>query len=123
MVNRRFVAALVVGGVIAAASAHAFVGPRVNHLTFSGAVALPGVTLGAGSYAFERLEQRADLVRVWNSDRTQALYTGFTRSVPRPRGLNPNQTLILGESVRGQAPPIVIWYPIGEANGHEFLYR
>lgn len=124
MSNRRFVVAAlaaVVLGVLAA-SAQAFVGMHTNQLTFSGAVALPGVVLPSGSYSFEAMQESSNLVRVWNRNHTRVFYTGFTRQVDRPRNLDPKRTVILGEATRGEAPPITVWYPIGEARGHEFIY-
>ena len=95
---------------------------RTMHLTFSGAVGLPGVTLSAGTYIFERADpmMSADIVRVLSPDRRQVYFTAFTERVsrPAPRG----RTIVLGEAPRGAAPPILEWYPMGESRGHGFVY-
>jgi hypothetical protein len=111
--------------VVAAATSYAFVGDRVNNLKFNRSVALPGVTLSAGAYRFEVLDPGVgvDIVRVWNADHTRVFYTGITRAVDRPRHMDPTRILELGESVAGEAPPILAWYPIGSPSGHEFIYR
>jgi len=90
MLTRRFVlaaGALVVVALIGAASTHAW-SIRVNHLTFSGAVALPGVTLAAGSYTFQAgpLDTDPNIVRVLTRDGRRVLYQGFTTPVSRPGG-------------------------------------
>src|SRR5688572_9768318 len=60
-------------------------GNTVNHLTFSGAVSIPGAVLPAGTYTFEAL--KADVVRVSSRDGLRVFYTGFTHQVPRPNML------------------------------------
>ena len=125
MMNRRTMVATAVLAVLAAATSYAFSGTRINNLTFSRPVALPGVTLSAGAYSFEVLEPGVgvDIVRVWNRERSRVFYTGITRSVDRPRRMDPSRVVDLGESVAGGAPPIRVWYPIGQSSGHEFLYQ
>jgi hypothetical protein len=123
MMNRRTATVTLVLGLLAAATSYAFVGDRINNLTFSRSVALPGVMLSAGSYSFEVLEPGVgvDIVRVWNRDRTRVFYTGITRAVDRPRH-DPKRIMQFGESVGGAAPPILVWYPINAPTGHEFIY-
>lgn len=96
---------------------------RITHLTFSGAVALPGVTLGAGSYTFELVEPGHDIVRVLSRDRSTVYYMGFTRPVQRPAPLAADCFITLGESHAGVAPPITAWYPVGRSMGNQFIYR
>lgn len=127
MVKRQSVLIACVAAVVCAAavaSSEAFVSPRANNLTFSGAVALPGVVLPAGSYTFEVVEPGVgnSTVRVWSRDHRRVFFTGLTLQVSRPRGMDPNRTILLGESVHGEAPPIHVWYPIGDSMGREFLY-
>lgn len=124
MMNRRTAVAAVILALVAAASSYAFGSTRINNLTFSRSVALPGVTLAAGSYSFEVLEPGVgvDIVRVWNKDRNRVFYTGITMSVERPRHMDPKRIVEFGESVGGAAPPILAWYPIASSTGHEFIY-
>lgn len=126
--SRRF--ALLTCGVafslLAALAGHASGNPSRNHLTFSGKVALPGVVLPAGSYTFELANQDStgDIVRVSSRERRPVVhFLGYTRRVQRPRGLDSQTHVILGEAAPGSAAPIRVWYPIGESTGHEFVYR
>jgi hypothetical protein len=112
---------LVVVAVLGAASVQAW-STRVNHLTFSGAVSLPGVTLAAGTYTFEAgpVETDPNIVRVLTRDGRRVLYTGFTTPVSRPAGRVP--AVMFGEARAGQPTPIRVWYPSGASIGHQFRY-
>jgi len=107
--------ALVVGAVSAQTLS------RVNHLTFSQPVALPGVVLSPGSYAFELNASANNVVRVMTRDRQQHLFIGMTVPVGRPAGPRP-ASVLLGEAQAGQPTPIRVWYPANSANGYQFLY-
>jgi hypothetical protein len=124
MVNRKTVLAFVMAGVMMAATSYAFVNTRVNNLTFSRSVQLPGVRLAAGAYSFEVLDPGVgiDIVRVWDREHTRIYYTGITRMVALPRGGQPNRVVVFGEALEGGVPPILVWYPIGSPKGHEFVY-
>src|SRR5437016_14208573 len=58
---------------------------RTNHLTFSGPVALPGVTLPAGTYVFELASPQTspDIVCVRNAEWTMADLRAFTERIDR----------------------------------------
>ncbi len=123
-----------VTGVLAAAVLGAFLGlsgeasvtsARTTLLTFNAAVALPGVTLPAGSYTFELAEPDTNLdsVRVMNRERTRIHFMGFTARTPRPRDMPQQQHVTFGESRRGTPTPITVWFPRGASIGHEFIYR
>jgi hypothetical protein len=127
MVNHK-----VVGAVCAAAMFALVLTPRVGatgdakttYLTFSQPVALPGVSLGSGTYIFEiaNPETTADVVRVLSRDRSISYFMGFTRAVNRPNGMARTQSVSLGESAAGVAPPITTWWPRYESTGREFVY-
>lgn len=127
MFNRKSVAAfgLALGLMVAAASAHAW-DPlhRTTSLTFSRAVSLPGVSLAAGTYVFEVAdpESGSNVVRVRATDYRHVYFAGITHRVQRPAGLNANRSIVFGEPAAGMAPPIVAWYPQGDAMGREFIY-
>ena len=106
-------------------STQAVLTPTVNHLTFSKAVALPGVVLPAGAYTFEAGADITDrnIVRVRARNGQEPLYLGFTREVRRSAGIPSNQMVSFGEAPTGQPTPIVAWYEIDSSTGHEFLYR
>lgn len=126
MFSRKFV--LSVCGVAAmtmimAGSVDAFVNARrTNHLTFRVPVALPGVTLAAGTYTFE-VDGRTDVVRVLSRDGSQIYFLGFTTQIQRPAGLPSDRPVTFGEARVGTPWPITAWYPIGESRGHQFTHR
>ncbi len=98
---------------------------KVNHLTFSKAVALPGVVLPPGAYTFERGSETStrDIVMVRARNGGEPLYQGFTQAVRRSAGIPYDRMVSFGEAPTGQPTPIVAWYEIGSSTGHEFLYR
>jgi hypothetical protein len=114
------VAALV--GLVSGQTSHALV-TTANRLTFGGPVALPGVVLPAGSYSFEVMDPVARIVSVWNRDRTRVLFVGPTIETERPRTISAAQAIAFGEASVGAPQPIRVWYPVGRATGHQFIYR
>ena len=104
-------------------TASAWSNPRLNYLTFNGAVALPGVSLPAGTYVFEVVTANAagPVVRV-SSKAGRHYFMGFTQVVERPRGGRTTQLVQFGEAPAGTPPPIAEWYPIGSSRGHRFMY-
>jgi hypothetical protein len=126
--NRRgllVVAGLALVGLVAAAPGDANVDTeRTTQLTFSKPFSLPGVTLGAGTYIFERAAPLSaiEVVRISSRDRRFVYYMGFTELVQRPRGGNASP-VTFGEAPAGAAVPVRDWYPAGTSTGHRFLYR
>ena len=97
---------------------------HTNRLTFDGPVRLPGVTLVAGSYLFERVEPtNADVIVVRSNDRTKVYFMASTRRTERPAGLPAGRMVTFGEVGRGVVPPITAWYPDGQQTGHAFVYK
>jgi hypothetical protein len=96
---------------------------RLTYLTFSGPIALPGVTLAAGTYAFEIVSPDSPtVVLVRNQSRTQVFYMGMTQRVARPAGAPPDMQVRLGEARRGEATPLVAWFPVDMSDGRQFIY-
>jgi len=93
-------------------------------LTFSKPVALPGVSLGAGTYVFERAAPNGavEVVRVSSQDRRFVYYMGFTELVNRPVSGN-TPAITFSEAPKGAPLPIKEWYPTFTSTGHRFLYR
>ena len=126
-INRRGMVALfgvLLVGLVAAARGDANIdSERTTQLTFSKPFALPGVTLGAGTYTFERAAPLSaiEVVRVSSQDRRKVYYMGFTQLVEKPRGVKSPVTF--GEAPKGAPVPIRDWYPEGTSTGHRFLYR
>lgn len=115
---------LFLGLVLAAAATRASTTDHVMYVTFSGAVALPGVELSAGTYVFELADGISDhsVVRVSSKDRRKTYLQAFTNPIERPRNLKEGQIVTLGESARGVAPQVRAWYPDGASMGREFIY-
>lgn len=97
---------------------------RMMYVKFTHPVALPGVSLGAGTYVFE-LPAPVDawsVVRVTSQDRRTVYLTAFTHVVERPRGLRPDQAISFGEAAPNLPQPIRVWWPAAESTGREFIY-
>ena len=125
--NRRgmlmVIGGLALVGLVAAAPGDAGVDShRTTQLTFSKPFSLPGVSLGAGTYIFERAAPQSaiEVVRVSSRDHRFVYYTGFTELVERPAHA---QQITFGEAAAGSALPIKEWYPTFTSTGHRFLYR
>ena len=104
---------------------HAMMNPaHTTTITFSQAIRLPGVALGAGTYIFERvLGSNPDLIVVRSRDRAKVYFMGNTERVSRPRGASLQAPVVtLGEARPGAPVPIVAWYPSGSTRGHRFVY-
>lgn len=96
---------------------------RTAYLTFSGRFALPGISLPAGTYVFERADEDiSNLVRVSNRERTRVYLTAFTAVIERPEGLPPHRQVTFEEVSQGVTPPVRAWYPAGESVGYRFEY-
>ena len=128
MVNRKAVVAAC-GGVIAVlvmtavASGSSMLLTKANQVTFTGPVALPGVTLAGGTYIFEQLSPTSpDVIRVWSKDRSRVYFQAFTVRVARPAGMPANRIVSFGEAVAGVPAPITAWYPVHSTMGHRFVY-
>jgi hypothetical protein len=122
--GKRRSASAVVCIIVLLAAAVSLHGQSANTTTFvtvSGPVALPGLTLGAGTYIFEVVDPyKYDIVTVLNKDRSKVYYSGFTRRVNRPTGQV--GAVSIEEAPPGVAPRILEWYPIGLSTGHGFIY-
>ena len=112
-------AAVVVIALSALSSGVSASASNTMYLTFSGPVGLPGVTLPAGTYIFERVDMpdRINLVRVSARNRSHVYLTAFINIVQRPRGLKSNQSVTFREGRPGAAPAIASWFPMGAGEG------
>jgi hypothetical protein len=123
MLNLKSAAAIGAVAVLLGFSLHARANVSdTSYLTFSRAVSLPGVTLPAGTYIFERAsENTPDIVHVLSRDRKTVYFMAFTTPIARPQGLD-NGVVLLGEAAAGAAIPVRAWFPIGQTVGHQFNY-
>ena len=127
MMTRKSVVTACSGAALAllmTAGSYAWTMSRTTSLSFSGPVALPGVTLAAGTYVFERALPDGDvhIIRISSPDHRTVYLTTFTNLVERPAGVPADRLVILGEPRAGAAPPVKAWFPMGERQGHEFIY-
>jgi len=125
--NRRLF--LAIGGVLFALVSTAPVNGfgNAHHttvLSFNTPFALPGMSLPAGTYVFERINTEAslDVVRVMSRDRMKTYAVRLTTAVDRPRNLASNRQIVFGEAKAGVAPRVVAWYPLDSDRGHAFIY-
>ena len=122
-IRKSLLVTVVIGVVlVGAAAAHAWL-TETNYMTFSGPVGLPGVTLPAGTYTF-RTPSGFDrnIVQVMNRAETKSYYMGITRPVSRPRRNSTELLVTVGEAPAGQVRPIQSWFPLGQMEGHAFIY-
>jgi hypothetical protein len=116
---------VVLGLSAGAASVHGWTtANRLTYLTFSGPVALPGVILNAGTYAFELADGggTSNLVLVRNKNLSHVYFLGFTERVDRPASIKAGSSVSLAEARHGEAPSIVAWYPPDTRDGLKFIY-
>ena len=94
------------------------------YYSFSRPVALPGVTLAPGTYAFEVRDPNTanNVILVRDRTRSRSLFSGFTHRALRPQNWNEKRQIVLGEAAPGEAAPILAWYPVDTATGYEFIY-
>ncbi len=123
--RRRAVAILALAIVAAGSGTHESAAAAAgDRLTFSQPTALPGVTLPAGEYIFERasVDNSANIVRVRDANRSAVRFMGYTHEVRRPNRDASKRFVDLGEAVPGQPTPIRVWYPGGLNRGYAFTW-
>ena len=124
--STRFFTAAIAALAVSAPALHATINPaRTTYVTFSGPVALPGVSLSPGSYVFELASPSGDqtIVRVSSRDRSRLYLMTYTRIVARPASIPSGQLIAFGETTPGEPSTVVAWYPEGDATGRQFIYR
>lgn len=96
---------------------------HTSYLTFSAAVALPHVTLPAGTYIFERVFAGApSVVIVRGIDGRRVHFMASTQPRIRPLTLPADQVVTFGEADRDRPRPITVWYPREAELGYAFVY-
>jgi len=112
----------VVGVLLAAMTAGAGPWDRRTHFTFSGPVAVPGLTLPAGEYIF-RLVDTIDrsVIQVLSADGQQSYAMFFGHRVFRTDVLTVPELRFM-ETAAGMPPAIESWWYPGVRDGYEFLY-
>lgn len=115
------IVALVLGFAFMLPVLHADEINQATKVTFSQPVQVPGRTLPAGTYWFERAGVNdSELIRVYNSNH-QFITTLFTASGQRLETTD-HTAFIFAHRGDGKPQAIVAWFYPGETLGHEFLY-
>ena len=114
-------AALLLGASLAAAQG--LDTNRTTIMTFSAPVALPGVTLPAGSYMFKLADSQTNrnIVQVFDKDRTKIFATILAISAQRNRPAD-DTVVTFKEGPASAAPAVQYWFYPGETIGQEFAY-
>jgi hypothetical protein len=118
-------AAALVAALMPIASDAASPSSRLTRIQFNRTLALPGVTLPPGSYTFEIANPTTSANAVLVSSgpgQHKVHFLGLTRRIERPRNLQKDQVITIGEAPAGMPVPITAWYPIGSSSGHQFVY-
>jgi len=115
------VAAALVCGLSAPAAAYTF--DNRTLFTFSRPIALPGVTLPAGTYTFRLADPTTarKVVQVLNHNGTQSY--ALLLSIPAMRADIPTEPEIsFMETAAGMPAAVKIWWQEGSTRGYEFIY-
>jgi hypothetical protein len=128
MFSRKSFVKLLAATVVTVAASHSIhagvTENRTTFLTFNRPVALPGVSLGSGTYIFEMADPLGayGVVRVLSRDRKIVYLTAFTDEVVRPDNAPRGQHVSFGESASDRPVPISIWWS-DDSVGRKFIYR
>jgi hypothetical protein len=128
--TRRWLIALPAAALLAALAASpgaaGTTAGKTTVLQVNRTMALPGVTLPPGTYAFEvanaDTSRNVVLVTSRGSGPRKVHFLGLTRLVDRPRSVPAGQVIAIGEAPTGEPVPITAWYPVGFNSGHQFIY-
>lgn len=83
----------------------------IVHLTFSGSIRLPGVTIAAGTYTFKRVGPA--MIQVLSRDRRTSF--GVFMTIPALRAeRSSTQEVVFGKAPVGEPPPLDEWFPVRE---------
>ena len=123
MLKRLLTTSVLVVLVGAASGANAFTSDKRTYFTFSQPVALPGVTLPAGTYMFLHPSPMTDyhIIQVMNEQQNQSF--GFFLTIPNPRLTAASETVVtFRETPVGYIDTVQAWYYPDEKTGEEFVY-
>jgi hypothetical protein len=124
MLKRLFTASVLVVLVHAMASgADASTFDKRTYFTFSQSVALPGVTLPAGTYMFRLADPTTTrrVIQVSDKDGTQSYAMLLTMPAYRSRAAKDSEIRFL-ETPAGAPRAIDAWWYVGDSTGYEFMY-
>ena len=125
MLKRLITTSVLVVLVGAASGANAFTNTsdKRTYFTFSQPVALPGVTLPAGTYMFRLADDTTTrkVIQVTNREGTQNFAMLHTMPVYRPDAPRDPEVRFM-ETASGAPIAVRAWWQGGERNGYEFIY-
>ena len=125
MLKRLITTSVLVVLVGAASGANAFTNTsdKRTYFTFSQPVALPGVTLPAGTYMFRLADDTTarKVIQVANREGTQNFAMLHTMPVYRPDAPRDPEVRFM-ETASGAPIAVRAWWQGGERTGYEFIY-
>lgn len=123
MLKRLITASVLVVLVGVASGASAFTSDKRTYFTFSQPVALPGVTLPAGTYMFRLADDTTTrkVIQVTNREGTQSFAMLHTMPVYRPDAPRDPEVRFM-ETASGAPIAVRAWWQQGERTGYGFIY-
>jgi hypothetical protein len=122
---KRFVSAsvLVMLVHVMASSADAFTSDKRTYFTFSQSVALPGVTLPAGTYMFRLADPQTTrrVIQVSDKEGTESYALLLTMPAQRMDAAKDSEIRFL-ETPAGAPRAINAWWYVGDSTGYQFIY-
>jgi hypothetical protein len=106
-----------------ASGADAFTSDKRTYFTFNQSVALPGVTLPAGTYMFRLADPDTSrrVIQVSDKDGTQSYALLLTMPAYRTQAAKDSEIRFL-ETPAGAPRAINAWWYVGDSTGYEFIY-
>ena len=124
MLKRMFTASVLVVLVhLMASGADAFTSDKRTYFTFNQSVALPGVTLPAGTYMFRLADPDTSrrVIQVSDKDGTQSYALLLTMPAYRVDAAKDSEIRFL-ETAAGAPRAINAWWYVGDNTGYQFIY-
>ena len=124
MLKRLFTASVLVVLVhVMASGADAFTSDKRTYFTFNQSVALPGVTLPAGTYMFRLADPDTSrrVIQVSDKNGTQSYALLLTMPAYRTDAAKDSEIRFL-ETAAGAPRAINAWWYVGDNTGYQFIY-
>ena len=119
----RAILGLGLGVALCASAAQAQPEDKHTYFTFSGPIALPGVTLPAGRYVFRIVDTTTSrkVIQVLSDDEKKPF--AMMNTIPDTRRDAPKDaTVAFYETPRGTPAAVKSWWYPGETTGYQFIY-
>lgn len=119
----RTMAGLGLSATLFASAAQAQPEDKRTYFTFSGPIALPGVTLPAGRYLFRIVDTTTSrkVIQVLSDDQKKP-YAMMNTITDTRRDPAKDATVAFYESARGTPAAVKSWWYPGERDGYQFIY-